>query len=113
MGYRCPDVADSAIAVTTNEVGDSPTAAVLLGQIPRHEDVASCTGDGAYDTQDVHEACYLRGVIPIFPPRKGVKVRKGLALALHNEALKACMKLGRAIWKRWCGYHRRSLGETK
>jgi hypothetical protein len=28
-------------------------------------------------------------------------------------ALKACHRLGRSIWKKWSGYHRRSLVETK
>ena len=88
-------------------------AAVLLGQIPSHEQVASLTGDGAYDTKDVHEACYLREAIPIIPPRKGAKLRKGLAFAHRNEAVKACRQVGRASWKRWSGYHRRSLVETK
>ncbi len=26
---------------------------------------------------------------------------------------KACHRLGRSIWKKWSGYHRRSLAETK
>ena len=30
-----------------------------------------------------------------------------------KEALAACRRLGRSIWKRWIGYHRRSLVETK
>ncbi len=113
LGIDAQTLQIRAIAVTTNEVGDSPMAAVLLGQIPSHEQVASLTGDGAYDTKDVHEACYLRGAIPIIPPRKGAKLRKGLAFAHRNEAVKACRQLGRAIWKRWSGYHRRSLVETK
>jgi hypothetical protein len=87
--------------------------AFLMGLIPSNEEIASFTGDGAYDTQDVHKACYLRGAIPIIPPRKGAKLRKGLAFAHRNEAVKACRRLGRAIWKRWSGYHRRSLVETK
>lgn len=102
-----------AIALTTNEVGDSPMTADLLGQIPSHEEVASFTGDGAYDTQDVYEACWRRGAIPIIPPRQGAKLRKRLAFAHRNKAVKACRLLGRAIWKRWSGYHRRSLVETK
>ena len=102
-----------AMVVTTNEVGDSPVAAGLLGQIPNHEIVASFTGDGAYDTKDVHEACHHRKAIPVIPPRKGARLRKGLAFAHRNEAVKACKKLGRTIWKRWSGYHRRSLVETK
>jgi len=73
----------------------------------------SFTGDGAYDTQDVHEACHQRGAVPIIPPRKGARLRKGLAFAHRNEAVKACKRLGRSTWKRWSGYHRRSLVETK
>ena len=30
-----------------------------------------------------------------------------------REALRACQRLGRRIWKKWSGYHRRSLVETK
>ena len=40
-------------------------------------------------------------------------MRKGLAFVHRNEAVKACRRLGLAIWKRWSGYHRRSLVETK
>lgn len=69
-------------------------------------------GEGEWRTKK-HGARYLRGAIPIIPPRKGAKLRKGLAFAHRNEAVKACRQLGRAIWKRWSGYHRRSLVETK
>jgi hypothetical protein len=31
----------------------------------------------------------------------------------RNEALRASKYLGRAIWRRWSGYHRRSRVETK
>ena len=30
-----------------------------------------------------------------------------------NELIKTVKCLGRAIWKKWSGYHRRSLVETK
>jgi hypothetical protein len=33
--------------------------------------------------------------------------------SLRNEALRSCRRLGRAIWKRWTGYHRRSLAEAR
>ena len=113
LGIDAQTLQVRANAVTTNEVGDSPMAADLLGQIPSNEEIASFTGDGAYDTQDVHNPCYLRGAILIILPCKGAKLRKGLALAHRNEAVKACRRLGRAIWKRWSGYHRRSLVESK
>lgn len=32
---------------------------------------------------------------------------------MRNEILRATRRLDRAIWKRWSGYHRRSLVETK
>ena len=64
--------------MTTNEVGDSPVANELLGQVSSHERVVSFTGDGAYDTQGVYEACHQRGAIPLIPPRKGARLRKGL-----------------------------------
>ncbi|MFH4113645.1 IS5/IS1182 family transposase, partial [Acinetobacter baumannii] len=31
----------------------------------------------------------------------------------RNELLKTVKRLGRALWKKWSGYHRRSLVETK
>jgi hypothetical protein len=31
----------------------------------------------------------------------------------RNEALRASKRLGRTIWRRWSGYHRRSRVETK
>ena len=113
LGIDADTLQIRAIVVTTNEVGDSPVAAELLAQIPSGEAVVSLTGDGAYDTQDVHEACHSLGAIPIIPPRKGARLRKGVAFMHRNEAVKACRQLGRAIWKRWSGYHRRSLVETK
>ena len=33
--------------------------------------------------------------------------------AARNEALRASKYLGRALWRRWSGYHRRSRVETK
>ena len=32
---------------------------------------------------------------------------------MRNEAVRACQRLGLALWKKWNGYHRRSLVETK
>ncbi len=31
----------------------------------------------------------------------------------RNEALREARYLGRALWRRWSGYHRRSRAETK
>jgi hypothetical protein len=45
---------------------------------------------------------------------KGTKTRyKTTNWAVYDAALKACHRLGYAIWKQWSGYHRTSLVETK
>ena len=36
-----------------------------------------------------------------------------MSLLERNELLRTVKRLGRTIWKKWSGYHRRSLVETK
>jgi IS5 family transposase len=102
-----------AICVTGNHVSDAAVVADLLAQLPKDEVLHCLTGDGAYDTQPVYEAVMDRGAIPIIPPRKNARIRKGQAYVHRNAAIAACRRLGRHIWKSWSGYHRRSLVETK
>lgn len=102
-----------AITVTSNNVSDAAVIPDLLGQLPAGEVLKSMGGDGAYDTQPVHEAVIGRGAIPIIPPRKNARIRKGSAFVYRNAAIAACRRFGRKIWKIWSGYHRRSLVETK
>lgn len=102
-----------AICVTSNNVSDAAVISDLLQQLPEDEVLESLTGDGAYDTQPVYEAVIKRGAIPIIPPRKNARIRKGQAFAHRNAAIAACRRLGRSIWKLWIRYHRRSLVETK
>jgi len=87
----------------------------LLGQIPADEAVLSVSGDGAYDTQGCHDAIARRGAEAIIPTRKNAKPWKARrpGAAARNEILRTTNRLGRAIWKKWSGYHRRSLVETK
>lgn len=98
-----------AICVTSNNVSD----AAVIPDLLQDEVLESLTGDGAYDTQPVYEAVIKRGAIPTIPPRKNARIRKGQAFAHRNVAIAACRRLGRSIWKRWIGHHRRSLVETK
>lgn len=63
----------------------------LLGRIPSNNEIASFTGDGAYGTQDVHKAFYLRGAIPIIPTRQGAKLAKGWLLL---TAMKRSRRIG-------------------
>ena len=104
-----------AIEVTDNSVGDALMLPELLGQIPDDEAVASVSGDGAYDTKACHAAIAQRGAQAVIPPRKNARPWRTtlVGAASRNAALNACYRLGRAIWKNWSGYHRRSLVETK
>jgi hypothetical protein len=87
----------------------------LLSQIAAHHDVATVTADGAYDTRKCHEAIAERGADAVIPPRRNAQHWKETTAgaAARNEALRASRRLGRAIWRRWSGYHRRSRVETK
>lgn len=53
--------------------------------------------------------------MPSFRPRKNARPWKpSTAGAIaRNEALRASKYLGRGIWRKWSGYHRRSRAETK
>jgi hypothetical protein len=103
------------MVVTDNSIGDAPVLPALLDQIPVDERIASVSGDGAYDTKDCHEAIALRAARAIIPTRKNAKLwqTNRCSADARNEILHTTRKLGRAIWKKWSGYHRRSLVETK
>jgi hypothetical protein len=49
-----------AMEVTDNSIADAPILPNLMGQIPPEEQLASVSGDGAYDTKRCHEAIALR-----------------------------------------------------
>mgnify|MGYP006194718883 CR=1 FL=1 len=51
----------------------------------------------------------------MIPPRRNGKPwrENWEGAAVRNAALRACQRLGWRIWKKWSGYHRRSLVETK
>ena len=104
-----------AIEVTTNEVGDAPMLSELLSQIPTNEEIKTVTADGAYDTKNCHQAIAKRGADAVIPVRKNAAFwkenREGAQV--RNEALRATKRFGRTLWKKWTGYHRRSLVETK
>jgi hypothetical protein len=87
----------------------------LLAQIPADEPIGSVTADGAYDTRGCHDAIARRGAQAVIPPRKNAALWKGggLGTRVRNQAVLACRRLGHSVWKKWSGYHRRSLVETK
>ncbi|MDH2430972.1 IS5 family transposase [Pokkaliibacter sp. MBI-7] len=104
-----------AIEVTDNTVGDAPMLPKLLSQIPAEEKIASVSGDGAYDTRDCHEAIAQREAEAVIPTRRNGRPWKEsrAGAKARNAILRVTRYLGQGLWKRWSGYHRRSLVETK
>tara|TARA_B100001063_G_scaffold188368_1_gene178717 strand:- start:227 stop:1057 length:831 start_codon:yes stop_codon:yes gene_type:complete len=104
-----------AVEITGSHIGDAPVLPDLLDQIPQDQEICSVTADGAYDTRKCHDVIADRGAHAVIPPRKNAKPWKAITAGAvaRNEALRASKYLGRALWRRWSGYHRRSRVETK
>lgn len=104
-----------AVEVTTSNIGDAPMLPELRDHIPPDQDIGSVTADGAYDTRKCHDAIAARGAHAAIPPRKNAKPCKPTSAGAiaRNDAINTSRYLGRTIWKRWSGYHRRSRVETK
>jgi len=104
-----------AVEVTGSNIGDAPMLPELLTQIPSDQDIGSVTADGAYDTRKCHEAIAARRAHAVIPPRKNAKPWKPTSdgAIARNDAVNAQRYLGRTLWRRWSGYHRRSRVETK
>ena len=115
LGIDAQTLEIRAMEVTDNRTGDATMLPELLSQIPPTERLVTVTTDGAYDTRLCHAAIAERGAAAIIPPRRNGQFWKGNSQGnqARNEALRAMRYLGRALWKKWTGYHRRSLVETK
>ena len=104
-----------AVEITSSDIGDAPILPDLLGQISPDQEIGGVTADGGYDPGKCHDAIANRGTHAIIPPRKNAKFWKpdSAGSIARNEALRALTRLGRWIWRKWSGYHRRSRSETK
>jgi Transposase DDE domain len=103
-----------AAAVTTDDYHDSPLPPDLLAQ--GDEAIRRVSGDGAYDRRPCYAAIGERQARATIPPQHSAKMwqhgnTKAGRLA-RDENLRRIRQVGRAAWKRGCGYHRRSLAET-
>ncbi len=90
-----------------------PASAAQLDSCRRAHCQRQC--DGADDTKDCHEAIALRAAHAILSTGKNAKPWKANRCGgdTRNDILWPAKRVGRAIWKRWSGYHRRSLVETR
>ena len=75
----------------------------------------SGTSGGQVNTRGCHAAIDARSPDPIIPVRRNGKAwsEDGPGVDARSETLRAMKRLGRTIWKKWSGYLRRSLVETK
>ena len=94
-------------------MGDAPLLPEPLDQIPPDREIGRVAADGACDTRKGHGASAGRGASAIIPPRRTAKPWKPdtAGAIARNEALRTSKRLGRTIWRRCSGYHRRSRAE--
>jgi hypothetical protein len=115
LGIDAETLEVRAIEVTGSRVGDGPMLPKLLEQIPPEEPIGTVTADGAYDTRACHASVAARGATAVIPTRRNGRPWKETTpgAQARNDILRASRRFGRAIWRTWSGYHRRSLIEAK
>jgi hypothetical protein len=90
----------------------------MISKLPKS--VKTAYGDRAYDRQAYYQSSYIQGINPLVPPRRGGRLsqeRDKPWMKKRNDALKIIQGFrgdegARQLWKKLCGYHRRSLAET-
>ena len=115
LGIDAETLEVRAIEVTGSRVGDGPMLPRLLEQIPPDEPIETVTADGAYDTRVCHAAIAARQATAVIPTRRNGRPWKETTpgAQARNDILRTSRRFGRAIWRNWSGYHRRSLIEAK
>ncbi len=103
-----------AALMTHQDVDDASVLPELLDQIPADVPLEIVGGDGAYDTKQAHAVIAARGAQPSIPPREGAMpwLENTPGAGWRNEAIDAISESGRPEWKKYSGYHRRSLVEN-
>ena len=103
-----------AAELTGPEIDDGSQIGPLLDQVDGP--IASFTGDGAYDRDDVYEAVAQRhrAAAVVVPPRATAVPSKtaGIAPTQRDRHLKAIVEHGRMAWQAASGYHWRALVEV-
>jgi len=103
-----------AAKLTSSDVDDGSQVGPLLDQVGRP--VASFTGDGAYDRDDVYGAVAARhpDATVIVPPRSSAVPSEAADTAptQRDEHLRLIAKHGRMGWQKASGYNHRALVEA-
>jgi hypothetical protein len=103
-----------AVELTGNETDDGSRVGPLLDQVAAP--VASFTGDGAYDREDVSGAVAERhpAAAVVVPPRKNAvpSATAETAPTQRDRHLRLIAERGRLGWQKASGYNRRALAEV-
>jgi len=100
-----------AADLTTNDIDDGSQVGPLLDQVT--SPIASFTGDGAYDRDDVYDAVAERhpDAAVIVPPRAVPSDTASTAPTQRDRHLQQIAERGRMGWQKNSGYNRRALAE--
>lgn len=99
--------------LSDNDCGDMEVFKDLLE--PLVDEVDKVSGDGAYDTFEIHDFLKEHEIDAIIPPQKNAVEKhkdEDVSPLLRDEHIREIQKIGLAEWKKKHGYHRRSLSET-
>ena len=103
-----------AVVLTTNDVDDGSQVGPLLDQVKGP--VASFTGDGAYDRDDVYSTVIAHhpDAAVIVPPRSRAVLTETAATAptQRHLHLQLIAERGRMAWQKASGYNWRALVEA-
>jgi hypothetical protein len=103
-----------AVELTGHETDDGSRVGPLLDQVD--DPVASFTGDGAYDREDVYGAVAERhpAAAVVVPPRRDAvpSVAAETAPTQRDRHLRCIAEHGRMGWQKASGYNRRTLAEA-
>jgi hypothetical protein len=108
ISEKAPEI--RAAEFTTSYIGDAPMLPELPDQIPPDQETASVTADGAFDRRKRHGAIAARGAAAIIPLRKNAEPwgQDTAGAIARTEILRTSRRVGRTLWRRRSGHHRRS-----
>jgi hypothetical protein len=103
-----------AVELTGHDVDDGSRVGPLLDQVD--DPLASFTGDGAYDREDVYGAVAERHpeAAVVVPPRRDAVPSETAETAptQRDRHLRSIAEHGRMGWQKASGYNRRALAEA-
>ena len=103
------------VEITTEQKTDASQLLKMMKKL-KPFNINQVYADGAYDQTKCREAICEAGAVPLIPPRKNARLKKGkngeLVDSYRNDDILYISELGATAWKQDLGYHRRNLSET-